>query len=165
MAAISTMVMATMAVATAVTAYGQYQAGKAQEAAYEYNAKVQEQNAKVAQDKAAYEADKQAQRVRRLNATQRAAYAASGINLSGSALDLMEDSTTQGEMDRLAILYGGNVEAANARNEATLARFQGKSAAAAGQSAAFGTLLGGASSVGMAGMRMGVWSPSARMWG
>ena len=145
MAAVSTMIMATMAVATAVTAYGQYQAGKAQEAAYE--------------------ADKQAQRIRRLNATQRAAYAASGINLSGSALDVMEDSTTQGEMDRLAILYGGDVEAANARNEATLSRFQGKSAAAAGQSAAFGTLLGGASSIGMAGMRMGVWSPSARMWG
>lgn len=165
MAAVSTMIMASMAVATAVTAYGQYQAGKAQEAAYNYNAQVQEQNAKVAQQKAAYEADKQAQRIRRLNATQRAAYAASGINLSGSALDLMEDSTTQGEMDRLAILYGGDVEAANARNEATLSRFQGKAAAAAGTSAAFGTLLGGASTVGMAGMRMGVWSPSARMWG
>ena len=165
MAAVSTMVMASMAVATAVTAYGQYQAGKAQEAAYEYNAKVQEQNAKVAQDKAAYEAERQAQRIRRLNATQRAAYAASGVQLSGTALDLMEDSTTQGEMDRLAILYGGDVEAANMRSEATLSRFQGKSAAAAGTSAAFGTLLGGASRIGMAGMEMGVWKPSARLWG
>ena len=159
------MVLAAVAVSTAVTAYGQYQQGKAQQQAYEYNAKVNEQNAKIAQDKAAYEADKQAQRMRRLNATQRPAYAASGVNLSGTALDLMEDSTTQGEMDRLAILYGGDVQAIQSRNEAELNRFQGKQAASAGTSAAFGTLLGGASTLGMAGVKMDVWKPTSRLWG
>jgi len=53
MAAVSTMVLTAMAVSTAVTAYGQYQAGQAQKESYEYNAKSQEQNAKVAQDEAA----------------------------------------------------------------------------------------------------------------
>lgn len=157
MAAVSTMVLAAVAVSTAVTAYGQYQAGQAQKQAYEYNAKIQEQNAKVAQDKAAYEADKQAQRVRRLNATQRAAYAASGVTQSGTALDLQEDSLIQGEMDRLAVLYGGDVEAANFRSEAELSKFQGKAAGKSATTAAFGTLLGGAANFGFAGKQMGVF--------
>jgi hypothetical protein len=151
------LILSAIAASTAVTAYGQYQAGQAQEKAYQYNAQIQEQNAKVAQDKAAYEAEKQAQRVRRLTATQRAAYAASGVTQSGSALDLQEDSVIQGEMDRLAVLYGGNVEAANARSEAELSRFQGKAAAHSATTAAFGTILGGGASLGFAGYRMGVW--------
>ena len=156
------LILSAMAASTAITAYGQYQAGQAQKQAYEYNAAIQEQNAKVEQEKAAYEADKQAQRIRRLNATQRAAYAASGVTQSGSALDLQEDSTIQGEMDRLAILYGGDVNAANYRSEAALSRFQGKQAGASGTSAAFGTLLGGAANVGFAGTRLGVWGTKGK---
>ena len=71
--------VAMMAVGTAVSAYGQYQAGKAQKRAYEYNAAIQEQNARIAQEQADYEARRQESRTRKMLARQRVAYAGSGF--------------------------------------------------------------------------------------
>ncbi len=156
MAAASTMIMVTMAAATAVTAYGQYQAGKAEQAALNYNAQVAERNAKIAEDKANYEADLQKQKVRRAIGSQRAIQLASGYLMEGSALDLQEDTVVQGELDRLAILYGGDIEAANFKSEAELSRMRGSAAAAAGRTAAFGTVLGGVAQTGYTGRQMGV---------
>lgn len=155
MAVTTTMALTAMAVGTAVSAYGSYQQGKATERAMNYNAQVAEQNAKVAKDKAAYEAELQASKLRRAIGAQRAAQSGSGYLLSGTALDLQEDTTIQGEMDRLAILYGGEVESSNLKSEAQLARMQGKAAAQAGTTAAFGTLLSGAGQTYYAGNRMG----------
>jgi len=155
-AAASTMIMVTMAAATAVTAYGQYQAGKAEQSALNYNAQVAERNAQIAQDKANYEADLQSQKVRRAIGSQRAAQLASGYLMEGSALDLQEDTVVQGELDRLAILYGGNIEAENYKSEAELSRMRGSAAAAAGRTAAFGTVLGGVAQTGYTGRQMGV---------
>lgn len=154
--ATSTAIMVTMAAATAVSAYGQYQQGKAEKKMHDANARIQERNAQIALEKANYEAELASQKLRRAIGAQRAAQGASGYLMSGSALDLQEDSVTQGEMDRLAILYGGNVDAENWRSEADLSRMKGKAAKQAGTTAAFGTLLSGGAQTAYAGNRMGV---------
>lgn len=151
------LILSAMAAGTAVQAIGQYQAGKAQERAYEYNAQVNERNAKVAEEKAAYEAERQASKMRRAIGAQRAAMGASGYQILGSALDLQDDTVIQGELDRQAIMYGGATEATNFRSEAQMSRMQGKAAASAGKTAAFGTLLSGAGQTGYAGKQMKVF--------
>jgi len=134
------------AVGSAVSAYGMMQAGKAQQRAYEYNAQIAERNAQIARDQAAYEAERQESRMRRVIAGQRVGYLASGVTLEGSAMELMVDTTVQGEMDRLAILYGGEVESVNQEAEAALSRMQGAAARKSAQFRAAGTLIGAAGS-------------------
>jgi len=158
MAAMSSIALAAIAVGTAVTAYGQYQAGQAQERALNYQAAVQERNAQIARQNAEYDAQRQSARLRRAIGSQRAAVLASGIQMEGTALELQQDTVQQAEMDRLAILYGGEINYQNARSEAELSRMQGKAAGQAGTTAAFGTVLGGLGSVGVAGKNMSKWS-------
>lgn len=146
-----------MAAGSAVSAYGKYQAGKAQQAAANYNAMIDEQNAKMARDQAAFEADRQASKLRRVVASQRVGYLASGVTISGSAMDLLTDTVIQGEMDRLAIIYGGEAEAVSSLNQATANRMSGKAAAKAGTIGAFGSLLGGAGSAYGTGISLGVF--------
>lgn len=143
MAISTTTALLVMAAATAVTAYGQYQQGQAQERAYGYQAAVQERNAQIAKQNAEYDAQRQSARLRRAIGSQRAAVLASGIQMEGTALELQQDTVQQAEMDRLAILYGGEINYQNARSEAELSRMQGKAAGQAGTTAAFGTVLGG----------------------
>ena len=138
-------------------AYGQYQAGQDAKKASDYNAKIMERNKQVALEKANYEAETEASRLRRLIGAQRAAAAASGMGRSGTILDLQEDTTIQGTMEQLAILYGGELQAENFQNEANMSRFQGKAAARQGKTAAFGTLLTGSAQTAYMGYDMGVW--------
>lgn len=141
--------IAMMVVGTVVSAYGQYQAGQAQKRAHEYNARIAEQNAQIAKDQAAYEAERQKKRTRAMLAKQRVGYGASGIvSNTGTALDMLRNTMMDGEMDRMAILYGGDVEAVNQRAKAASERMQGKAAAMAGKFGAASTLLSGAGSAG-----------------
>lgn len=150
--------LAMMAVGTAVNAYGQYQAGKAQQRAAEYNAQIQERNAEIAKQQAEYEARRQAKRTRQVLASQRVAYNASGfVGSAGTALDTLRQTMQEGEMDRMAIMYGGDVEAVNQRSQAALSRMKGKAAAQAGRIGAFGTLLGGGGNTYKAGYDMGIF--------
>lgn len=140
--------IAMMAVGTAVSAYGQYQAGRAQKAARDYNARLAEQNAKIAQDKAAYEADRQEARVRAVMAKQRVG--GRGITRAGTPLEMLRQTAMEGELDRLSIMYGGDIEAVNERAKAAAERMQGKAAYQAGVIGSTGTLLSGAGKAGYA---------------
>jgi hypothetical protein len=157
MAAVSTMVLAAAAVGTAVQAYGQYQAGQDAKKAADYNAQIMERNKQVALEKANYEAEAEASRLRRLIGSQRAAAAASGMGRSGTILDLQEDTTIQGTMEQLAILYGGQLQAQGFQDEANMSRFQGEASARQGKTAAFGTILTGSAQTAYMGYDMGVW--------
>ena len=157
-----TLAVMTMASA-AVSAYGQYQSGKAQEAASEYNAQVQENNARVAEQYAkAAEArgDDEARQKRidaeRMASRQQAVLAAKGIDIStGTPLDILGDTAMYGELDAQTIKYNAGLEAyqqrataSNALSQAELSRMEGRQAAKAGTMQAFGTLIGGASKAG-----------------
>lgn len=118
------------------------QARQAQQVA-EYNARVAENEAILA---ARVKVDEEANLRRqsdRLVATQRVATAASGIEMSGSPLQALADTYFNTEMDALRIQYASDIEQTRKQSEATLARLEGKSRAAAARSEAFGSLIQG----------------------
>ena len=139
---VTAMILMTTA-STAMTVQGQRQAAKAQKAQHEYNAAVQENNAIIAEQNAQYEADKHDDNLRRLMASQRSSYSSSGVTSTGSALDVALDTVTQGEMDKMAILYGGDIKAEGAKASAVSQRMAGDAAIQEGKSKVGATLLSG----------------------
>lgn len=130
-------------VATAVSSAGQLYSGYQQSKAASYNAKVQEQAAVAAEQKAEYDETAHRQRVQSILSSQRALYGKSGVELTGSPLLVLEDTAKQGEMDALAIRYGGDVEAAQQRSGAALSKMQSSSALTSGVLGAGSSLLSG----------------------
>ena len=131
---------------TAYSADAQRRAGNQQA---DYNAAVAEEDAKAAKAKAEYDEKAHRENVRKILATQRALYGKAGLSMEGSPLLVMEDTEKQGELDALAIRYGGDVASARSRSEANLARMTGRNnayAAKAGYIQAGSTLLSGAAS-------------------
>lgn len=113
-------------VGTVVSAYGQMQASQAQKNAYEYQAAINANNAKVAewqaQDAIRRGQDAEIDQRRKtaaLKGSQRASLAARGLDISeGSALNILTDTDYLGEIDALTIR-------SNADKQAWAARVQG----------------------------------------
>jgi len=140
--------------AVAVSAFGTIQAGQAAKSAAKYNAAVAEQAAKAASDKAAYDEQRHRESIRKLMSSQRALYGKSGLDMTeGSPLLVMEDTAAQGELDAMAIRYGGDIASARDRSAANLSRMQGAAAVTASYFQAGSTLLSGASSAGRMNMK------------
>lgn len=134
------------AVAAVVSATGMIVSADAQRRAANQNADIQEQAADAARKKAAYDEQMHRERIEKILSAQRALYGKSGVDMSsGSALLVAEDTASQGELDALAIRYGGDVDAARLRSGANLSRMQGSDAQTAGMIGAGATLLQGAS--------------------
>jgi len=148
---------------TALGAVSSYQQGKAQAAAYTYNAKVAEENRKIALNNAAMERqtgleEARRQRISTLQAIgkQEVALAANGVDVSyGTSLDLIEDTAMLGELDALTIEYNSEkkalnyeIEAQNYANEANLALFSARNARTAGTISA---ISGGLKTIGQIG--------------
>jgi hypothetical protein len=108
-----------------ISAYGQLQQGHAARAAGEFNAKIAEQNAQLARQQAAEEERRFKSVFRRQMGDNRASIAKSGIQLDGSALDVLEDSSAQAQMDAANIKYNGELQAYKFEQEAAMQRYQG----------------------------------------
>ena len=159
----------TMALAGLSTGFqmaGQYQQSRAQAAAYNAQAEVAEQNARIQNRKGEQIAEQYAQQQRQMDAKRRlavgqqvAAAGSSGIAAGiGSSLDILTATQNAWEEDSLNLLanqrnatYDNYVTEVNQRNQAAAARAQADAAKSAGNMAMFGTLLSGAAS--MYGMR------------
>lgn len=134
--------MATLAVAAlGVQAIGSIVGGIRQDKISKYNAKVSEQAAISAEKKAEFDETAHRERVRKALSTQRTRIAKSGIDVTGSPLLAIEESAAAGEMDALAIRFGGEVESERLRSQAKGERFAGKSAKRASFLSAGGSLL------------------------
>ena len=145
-ATVLTVVAITASLAAAgVSANAAIQQGKAQEKAAKFNAAVERNNALAAQDQAQFEAAKLRRRNAFLRGAQSAAIGKSGVDLSGSAVDVMNDSAVQGELDALAALYTGKVRANSAQSSAQLFDAQGENARTSSYYSAAGSILGGVS--------------------
>ena len=131
----------------AVGAIGAIQQGNAQAAAANYNAQVQEQNAKTAQDQAASVAGQKIRESRQKLAAGRAAVMQSGFEVSGSPLDVLDQAETQGYLDYLTAIYDGKVAATGYRNNAQLLKTEAKNAKTAGTIGAATNILSGLSDV------------------
>lgn len=158
--ALPVIAIATTLLGTGVSAYGQYQAAQAANKQADYQSKVAANNAASAEMEARYAEDqgqRNAETQRRKTAimigSQRARMGASGAVVdSGSFLDLTLDTAMQGELDAMALLNEGKMEAWRNRVQGTNYKAQ---SGLYGMSktnpylAAGGTLLQGAGAAGM----------------
>ena len=150
------------------------QQGKQQQAMYNYQAKVAEENAKIANKNAATERqtgieEARLQRMKTLQAvgSQQAAMAANGMDVTqGTSLDIIEDTAAMGELDALQIqtnyerkAQSYEAQANNFNNQASMDVIAGKNAYTAGQIKAVQTGLNGVSkTVGVASKWVGFGS-------
>lgn len=140
-------IMATVAVVSAAfTAQQQVQQGEFQRGVSEYNARVAENEAEETR-RAGVEAENiQRRKTAELISKQRAQLGAANIDLgSGSALQLQEEAAALGEADALRIRSNFEARARSLETGADLTLSEGVFAEQAGQTAAAGTLLQGAS--------------------
>ncbi len=111
---------------------GQLYSASAQSASYKAQAAYADRQAEMASQKGAFDATQQARQNDRQLASMRGQYLSSGIALSGSALDTLEDSATQASLDEQAIRYGAQVQSDNYRFQSGLARSNASSAMTGG---------------------------------
>lgn len=138
-------------------AVGAIQSANAQADAAEYQAQVDERNALIADQNrkhnlrtAEIAAEDKRRQNRRVLASMRAAYGASGIELAGSPLDVLEDTALEQELDVERIRFEGRVkyregaiQMLGLRENAALSRSSAKSAKRAGYIKAAGSVLSG----------------------
>lgn len=128
---------------TGVAVASSIEQAEAAEKAGKYNEAVAENNAQAAADQARFESERIRKRNMIILGRQKAAIAKSGILDAGSTIDVFMDSATEGELDRLAALYGGDVRAGYYQSQGKLARAEGDAMKRAGYYRAGGTLLSG----------------------
>ncbi len=147
MAVAAPVMIAMMVASTAISAYGAYRQGKAQEASAKYNQSVQLRNAELARQQGALQAQQQDRENRlRLGAIEAAAGKAGG-GQAGSALDLLADASRQGELQKQQILFDTEVRAGNFQAGAALSGMEAKEAGAGAVLGAGSELLAGGAKI------------------
>jgi len=114
-------------------ALGQIQAGQAaageaesMKAMAEYNARLQEQEARAAEAQAEWRQKRQAEEAARYRSTLRAGMGAAGVSTTeGSPLMVEAAQAAQDELENLMIGYEGQIGASRARSQAAIDRAQG----------------------------------------
>jgi hypothetical protein len=115
------------ALGTLIGAAGSIASGISANNVAKYNAEVAQNNANAERQRAAYEADITRGRVRQVIGAQRAAGAASGLDVrSGTPIAVLGDTAKSGELDVLARLYQGESAAVAYENDARRMRAEGK---------------------------------------
>jgi hypothetical protein len=137
-----------MAVGAGVSAYGQYQAGKAANALANYNANQNEINAAAKLRDTNIQANAVRQRNRQIMGKQRAAYGASGVEIStGSPLMQQVNAAANLEMGALEAERDGGIEAGKMLQQAAIDRIEGKNQLTASRIGAAGTIIKGIGSI------------------
>lgn len=131
-----------MAVISAVSAMSK--ANQEKQAA-KYNEKVANQQAVSAQQEAAANADKQRRAASKTIGSMQASYAASGVTLEGSPLEILEQSARNAKLDELNILWSGETRAQGYRATANLENARASNAMTSGYLSAAGSLFSASS--------------------
>lgn len=134
-----------MMAASAVSAVGAISGGIQANNAAKYNATVLEQQAATTRNQGLAREELQRAQARQHIGTQLASTAQSGVALDGSAVDNLQTSMLNAEMDALNIRYERDLNATGLLSQANITRFQGKKARTAGYLSAAGSLMNGAS--------------------
>jgi len=103
---------------TGLQAYGAFSQGKAEQQAYEQSADLITQSAALEKEKITREATI-------MQGTQRAAYARSGVKISGSALDVMLNTASNYEYDKMIVDYNAKLQSSQQRYYGQQAYSQG----------------------------------------
>ena len=119
-----------------------------------FNQKVANRNALIAEQEAEAQAKltefnigKFNQSFEKFQSTTKVSILKSGVELSGTALKILQSNAEQAELQRDVIEYNGKVAEAKKLEEANFARIQGSLARASGRQQAIGYLAGAGSSL------------------
>jgi hypothetical protein len=131
-------------------ALGQFKAGqaasaegKSQQNIANYNAQVQEREAKAIEQRTALEQRRQAEAAARQQSSLEAGLGAAGaVSTAGAPLMLQAKQASESELENLNIGYTGREEATAARTQAQLDRMGGKLARQRGKAEATGHYIG-----------------------
>lgn len=148
---------------SAIEAVSSYSQGKQQQAMYNYQAQINQENARIAQKNAATERqtgieEARLQRMKTLQVigSQKTAMAANGMDITqGTSLDIIQDTAAMGELDALQIetnyekkALAYEQQANNFSNQANLDVISGRNAYKSGQINAVTEGLNGVSKLG-----------------
>ena len=135
--------------AGALSAFGSFKAGQAEEVAAKANAQLEQQQGEIARGQSFSSAEQLWQKVQQTLGAQRAAYGAAGIDPNtATPLEVMASSARAGELARHATLFQGLAQQQTAESQAAIDRFQGSQARKAGVIKAGTTLLTTAAKIG-----------------
>lgn len=126
-------------------AFGSLAQGRAASNAAKYNADLDLIQAKTASDQAAIAAGEEARKTRQRLAAQRAGAAQEGVETTGSVLDVMDATASQGQLDYLTSVYNGDVNNVSRQNDAKLNRMKATAALTQGWIGATSAIFKGAS--------------------
>lgn len=138
--------LAATAVSTGVSIHSSNQRAKAQAAANEFNAETRRKQAKIAQEDAMENASRMRHNQAKELARIRAYYAGSGIEETGTALDMYGEQAGEFELEIADLYTNANRQAAGLENQARLDEFYGKQARTAGKFEMLGAAASGAGS-------------------
>lgn len=145
-----------LAIASGVMGFvGAIQQGNAAEASAKANAQALREQRKQDIQTAQIAAEDQNRENRRRLSAYRAAYGSSGIELAGSPLDVLSDTSMEMALDSRRIEYEGQVRGRESESRARLAIMEGKAAKKASRISAFSSLLSAGSGYANASMAGG----------
>lgn len=128
-----------------VGAQGAMQKAEAEAEADNFNAEVADRNRHIIGQQTMQAVKDQRQTNRRDFHTIRALYGAAGVDMSGSALDVMHDTAIEQELDVSRIKYKGKLARIEEKDKATLDRMGAQSALEAGKISAISSVISGLS--------------------
>ena len=140
-------------VGAGISAYGSVEQGKM--TSDSLNTQAQNLRAQAAESEAqgAYNAQRQQIMAGAKIGSETASFGASGVKAnSGSALDVIQASHQNAEMDRLNILHGADIKAINYSNQASMDQYGAESALKGGWMKAIGSLAQGGAQAYLYGM-------------
>jgi hypothetical protein len=137
-------VMALGLIGGLVSAVGSMASGAAQANAANAQAAAYDRQAAAERIQANYNADRQRDKSIKLISSQRAAFGASGVDMSsGSPLDVIADTTRETELDVSAIRWNGEIKAQNFEMQAGASRAKASAAQTGGLFGAISPLIKG----------------------
>ena len=128
-----------------VQAEGAKRTAKAQATVFDYNASVADRNAGISREQASRDAASQQRLSRQVIGAGRAAYGASGITTEGSAMDVLQSGAELAELDRLNILYKGDLKALGYSDQSKIDTYASNNAIEQGHFASAAGYISGAS--------------------
>tara|TARA_R100001377_G_scaffold66585_3_gene41877 strand:+ start:647 stop:1207 length:561 start_codon:yes stop_codon:yes gene_type:complete len=122
-----------------------------------YNAAIADNNAVMAKQASEYEADLFDSKLNRMMSTQTTKFAKSGVVINqDTPLDVSADTSSEGALERLAILYRGQTEADASRASSTNQRFASVNAKQNASRAKYGGYLNAAGAAATGANRLGL---------
>ena len=134
-------------VAGGYTAYAQNEQGKYQSKVAKNNALTASRMAEAATQKGVRDEQRLRMQIAHQRSGQRAAFGASGREITGSASNILADTAMMGELDALTLRYNAGLESYGYETEANNFMAQSNLDKMSGKQAATGTLLTTAASV------------------